>query len=224
MRSISSGGKKQGVSLCRNCTGSPQRCSRMPRKRRYFSGDHRSLNRRRYEGIKEKCSRTHDLQAVDPDIESAADHVDVGGGIPVGAGVRAIGIAKGDVDAWNLLVLKDIADNVPNGDIRADGELADTVAVLVRMAVTPEVVFKLTIGRMRLDKAAVANFERQRRGSEVAVLLAQIVADNTVDNKRSVHIERRGEGFAPRQVPPLIRADKAAGFNPFEARREIGDQ
>src|SRR5581483_2090342 len=129
MRSISSAGKKQGVSLWRNCGGSPHSFSRMPRKRRYFSGDHWSLNWRRYEGIKKKGSAVHDLHAVDPDVESAPHNVDMRRGIPVRTGMRAVGIPKSDMDARNLLVLENVPDHVAHPDIGADGELAHAIAV-----------------------------------------------------------------------------------------------
>src|SRR5579884_1061972 len=111
MRSISSAGKKHGVSLWRNGTGSPHCRSRISRKRRYLAGDQLSLNGRRYEGIKQERSVVHDGNAVDADIETAADHIDVRGGIPVRAGMGAIRIAEGDVNAGDLFVLQNIADH-----------------------------------------------------------------------------------------------------------------
>ena len=52
-------------------------------------------------------------RSSDPDVEARADDVDVGRREPVGAGVVAVGIAEGDVDAGKLLVLQDVADDVP---------------------------------------------------------------------------------------------------------------
>ena len=73
-------------------------------------------------------------------LNFAADDVDVGGGIPVGAGVRAVGIAERDVDAGIFLVLQDLADDMLQVDVGADGEFADAVAVLVGVGVLPEIV------------------------------------------------------------------------------------
>src|ERR1039458_7237821 len=125
-------GRKQGVSLWRNCVAMPLRCSIDARKRWYFRGVQARLNCCRSEGIKEKLSAAHDLPAVDPDIELAPHHVDMGGGVPIGAGVRAIGIAERDVDSGDLLVLQNIADHVVDADVGADGELAHAVAELDR--------------------------------------------------------------------------------------------
>src|ERR1035441_1843357 len=131
MRSISGAGRKQGVSLWRNWVATPLRSSSSARKRAYTDGVQRWLNFRRSEGIKEKRSAAHDLPAVDPDVELAPHDVDMGGRVPIGAGVGAVGIAEGDVDAGDFFVLQDVADDIPHTDVGADGELADAVAHLV---------------------------------------------------------------------------------------------
>ena len=68
-----------------------------------------------------------DLLVVEPDVEVAADAVDVRGALPGLAGVLAIRMAEGDVDAGEFLVLQNVADDVRAGDVGADGELADAV-------------------------------------------------------------------------------------------------
>ena len=67
------------------------------------------------------------------------------GRVPVGAGVRAVGIAERDVDAGELLVLQDVADDVRQLDVGADRELADAIGVLVGVRVVPEVVLELVV-------------------------------------------------------------------------------
>ena len=47
------------------------------------------------------------------------------------AGVFAIGIAEGDVDAGKFFILQNIADNAGDADVGADSEFAYAVGVLV---------------------------------------------------------------------------------------------
>src|SRR4051794_37204295 len=124
MVSITLPGRKHGVSLWRNGTGSPQRCCSRARKRAYFASVKSRLNRRRWEGIKQECSAVHDLPAIDPDIEIAAHYVNVSRRIPIRAGVRAVRIAERNVYARDLLVLQNIADHAAHTGVRADGEFA----------------------------------------------------------------------------------------------------
>jgi hypothetical protein len=51
----------------------------------------------------------------------------MGGGFPGSAGVGAVGISEGDVDTWELLILKNVADDFMDTDVGADGEFADTI-------------------------------------------------------------------------------------------------
>ena len=88
----------------------------------------------------EEPARFHDLLAVEPDVEIAADAVDVRLGEPRLAGVLGVGMAEGDVDAGNFFVLQDVPDDVRAGRVRADGELAHAVAVFVRARVGAEFV------------------------------------------------------------------------------------
>src|SRR5215472_6264186 len=90
--------------------------------------------------LDQKLAFAHDQLVIDPDVEFPADDVDVSGGVPVGAGMSAVGIAKCDVDAGILLVLQDLSDDVLEIDIGADGKLADAIAVGIGVRVLPEVV------------------------------------------------------------------------------------
>src|ERR1039457_3934831 len=166
-------GRKHGVSLWRKGTGSPQRSSSRARKRSCFASEYSRLKRWRWEGIKQECSAAHDLAAVDPDVEIAAHDVDVGRRVPVRAGVRAVRIAERDVNAGDFLVLENVADDVMDGDVGADGELAHAVAVLVGMAVAPELGFEFLIVAAGFAQAAFRHFDGQRILAQVAVLLAE---------------------------------------------------
>ena len=55
----------------------------------------------------------------------------------------SIGIAEGDVDAGELLVLQDVADDLVNPEVGADGELAYAVGVFIGVGVGPEIVAQL---------------------------------------------------------------------------------
>src|ERR1035438_5897607 len=154
MVSIRLPGRKHGVSLWRKGTGSPQRSSSTARKRACFASEYSRLKRRRWEGIKQECSAAHDLAAVDPDVEIAAHDVDVGRRVPVRAGVRAVRIAERDVNAGDFLVLENVADDVMDGDVGADGEFAHAVAVLVGVAVAPELGFQFPVGAVGFSQAA----------------------------------------------------------------------
>ena len=97
--------------------------------------------------LNQKASIPHDLLFVDPDVEAGTDDVDVGGRVPVGAGVGAVRVPEGDVNARELLVLQDVADDVRELDVGADGELADAIGVLVGVRVGPERRLQLLVCR-----------------------------------------------------------------------------
>src|SRR5579863_8162499 len=63
----------------------------------------------------EKFAVAHDLfftvGGFEPDVEAEADDINVRAGTPGGAGVFAVGIAEGDVDAGKFFVLEDVADD-----------------------------------------------------------------------------------------------------------------
>ena len=66
---------------------------------------------------------------------------------PGGAGVFAVGIAEGDVDAGKFFVLQDVADDALDADVGADGEFADAVGVFVGVGVGPEVAARVVCWR-----------------------------------------------------------------------------
>src|ERR1700729_1266234 len=95
-------------------------------------------------GLNQKLALTHNLllalRAFEPDVEIETDYIDVGGRTPLGAGVLAIWIAEGDVDAGEFFILQDVADHVRDADVGADRELAYTIGVFVAMGILPEIV------------------------------------------------------------------------------------
>ncbi len=80
---------------------------------------------------------------------------------PGRAGVLAVGIAEGDVDAGKFFVLEDVADDALDAEVGADGEFADAVGVLVGVGVGPEVasscLFALEQLTMRLPAISMVS-------------------------------------------------------------------
>ena len=100
---------------------------------------------------------SHDLAAIRPNIEMAADHVNMRCGTPFGAGMRAVRIAKRHMHAWQFLILEYVADNIPQTDISADSEFAHTITVGVAMGVFPELAFKRFVRRMHFHQPVLCN-------------------------------------------------------------------
>src|ERR1035437_10144527 len=193
-------GRKHGVSLWRKGTGSPVRSSSRARKRACFASEYSRLKRWRWKGSKQECSAAHNLAAVDPDVEIAAHDVDVGRRVPVRPGVCAVRITKGDVNAGNFLVLENVADDVVNGDVGADGEFAHAVAVLVGMTVAPELGFEFLVGAVGFPQAAVHDLDGQRSVAQDAVLLAEVIAHYAIDHEAAVDAFRGSEGLPAGQI------------------------
>src|SRR6266851_2503703 len=131
----------------------------------------------------------------------------MGGGLPWGSGVGAVGVAEGYVDAGEFFVLEDVADDALDADVGADGELADAVGVFVGVGVGPEVALEFLI---------------RRRRAEDAVAGAEEVADDAVDDEDAVDFAGRGEALAAGEVAPLFGADDAGGFEPAVFGVELG--
>ena len=73
--------------------------------------------------------------------------------LPVGVRLAAVGIAEREVHAGHLLVLQQDADHLAQAEVGAERQLADAVAVLVGVAVVPEVVLEIARARTRADTA-----------------------------------------------------------------------
>ena len=90
------------------------------------------------------------------------------------------------------------------------------------MRVLPELLLQLAIARML---QATMRFFAMVMVSGVAASepyrCAEIVADHAVHDEGAVHLAGSGEDFAARQVAPLVRADDAAGLEPFVTGIEL---
>ena len=146
----------------------------------------------------------------------------MGTGAPGGAGVFAVGVAEGDVDAGEFFVLQDVSDDALDAEVGADGEFADAVGVFVGVGVGPEIGFKLLVGAGAGDDAVGGDLNGERSGGEEAVAGAEPVPDYSVDDKGAVDFAGRGEAFAAGEIAPLFRGDDAGGFEPFVAGVHVG--
>ncbi len=170
------------------------------------------------------CSVTRFGPASDSSqmLKPRPDNVDVRAGTPGRAGVLAVGIAESDVDAGELLVLQNVADDALDAEICTNRKLADAVGVLVGVGVGPEVGFELLVCARAAHDAVGGDLDGQRRGFEQAIARAEPVANNAIHNKGSVDLSGRGEALAAGQVAPLLRRDDAGGFKPLVAGIHLG--
>ena len=98
-----------------------------------------------------KLPTPHHLFAIEPDVEIAADTVDVRFGRPIGARVPGIGMTESDVHTGNFFVLQNISDHVSARGVGADGEFADAVAVFVRRRVSAKFFQQLLVLTPKID-------------------------------------------------------------------------
>jgi hypothetical protein len=89
--------------------------------------------------------------------------------------------------ARHLLVLQQDSDHFPKAQVGAERQLTDAIAVLVCMAVVPEVAFEVRAIALRRLEPAPTDFEHQRSVVETAVLGVEIVARCSVADERAVH-------------------------------------
>jgi len=88
----------------------------------------------------QKPSFPHYLLPVEPDVEIAADAVDMRFGSPVCAGMFGVGMTERDMDAGNFFVLQDVSDDMRAGGVCTNRKFADPVAVFVSACVSPKFV------------------------------------------------------------------------------------
>src|SRR5438128_360341 len=172
--------------------------------------------------LDQKVPALHYLFAVEPDVEIAADAVDVSFGNPVRAGVFGIGMTKRNVDSGNFFVLQNVSNDVCAGCVGPDREFAYPIAVFIRARVSAKFVAQVLIFRLQRSDTIVFHFDRERIGFQIAKAFTQIIADHTIDHEDTVRVHRRSENFAAGKVTPFIARDNAAGFEPFQLRRQFG--
>src|SRR5206468_12607306 len=164
----------------------------------------------------QESSALHYLLAVEPDIEIAADAVDMRFRDPLCAGVLCVRMTKCDMHSGNFFILQNMADDMSTGGVCANGKFADAATVLISAGVSAKFVAQiLVLGAQRAD-TIVFHLDCERIGFEIAKAFAQVIADHAVNHEDAIRIHWRGKNFAARQVAPFVRCDDAAGLEPFE--------
>src|SRR5436190_8338185 len=102
-----------------------------------------------YSKLYQKLSSLHHLFAVEPDVEVAADAVDMCLGDPVCAGVLGIGMAKSDVNTGDFFILQNMSNNVRASGVSADGKFAYAVAVFVGASVGAKFLAQVLVFRLQ---------------------------------------------------------------------------
>lgn len=159
---------------------------------------------------------------VEPDVEAQSHHIYVRAGAPGGAGMFAVGVAEGDVDAGEFLILEDVADDALDAEVGADGEFADAVGVFVGVGVGPEIGFELLVVACAGHDAIGGDLNGERGGGEEAVAGAEPVPYYSVDDKGAVDFAGRGEAFAAGEIAPFLSGDDAGSFEPFVGGIHVG--
>jgi len=160
----------------------------------------------------QKLPAFHHLFAVEPDIEIAADAVDVRFRNPVRASVLGIGMTEGDVNARNFFILQNVADDVRTGGVGAARKFADPIAVFICAGVSAKFVAQVFILARQRPDAVVFYFDRERIGFEIAETLAQIITDYAINHEHALGVHRRSKNFATGKIAPFVARDDAAGL------------
>ena len=74
---------------------------------------------------------------------------------------------------------------------------------------------------MQSANSIVFDFNREWVRLQITKSFAQVVTDHAVHNKHAISVHWRGENFAAGQIAPLVTCNDAAGFEPFEFRRQL---
>jgi len=78
---------------------------------------------------------------IDPHVAFPRQHIHMRFRFPVRVRLASIRIAKRDMHAGKFFVLQQNPNHFREAEIRSKRQLADTVAVFIRMAVIPELFF-----------------------------------------------------------------------------------
>jgi hypothetical protein len=87
----------------------------------------------------------HHLFAIEPDVEIAADAVNVCLGHPVCASVLGIGMTKSDVNTGDFFILQNVSNDVRASGVGADCKFTHAVAVFVGAGVGAKFVAQILI-------------------------------------------------------------------------------
>src|SRR5271155_3850004 len=148
----------------------------------------------------QKLPIPHNLLVVHPDVELPPHHINMGRRIPLRPSMSPVGIPKRNMHSRILFILQDLPNHFLQIDVRPNGKLAHSVAVLVGMGVLPEVVFEFAILRVRFCEPVLLHVSGQWSLSQAAKLRAQIVAHHAINDKGPIPFTGSCENFSARQV------------------------
>ncbi len=95
------------------------------------------------EAVEQIAALTNHLLFVDPDIASARQHVHMRSRTPRCMRLAAVRIAESKMHARQFLILQQHTNHVGQAEVRAEGQFANAVAVLIRVAIFPEFLFQI---------------------------------------------------------------------------------
>src|SRR4051812_16657052 len=130
-------------------------------------------------------------------------------------------MAKGNVDTGDRLVLQDIADDTGAGGVRPDGKLAHAIAVLVGRSVGAELFEQLPMVALQVNDTVLLHIDGEGGIVQVAIFLAEIIADHAIDYEAPVRVAWGREDFASGKIPPLVGRNDPARLQPFQSWRKI---
>ena len=85
------------------------------------------------------------MLSIEPDVEVAADAVDVCLGQPVCASMLGVGMTKSDVNTGDFFILQNVSNDMRASSVGADGKFAYTVAVFVSGGVGPKFIAQILV-------------------------------------------------------------------------------
>src|SRR5450631_4021646 len=151
-------------------------------------------------GCDQEPSITHDLFrsrfGFQPDVKTQSNDINVCSRTPRCAGVFAIGIAEGDMDAWKFFVLQDIAYHSFHAEIGADRELSDAIRVFICVGIIPKIFFKLLVDGTATHDAVSDNLNGERSCLKQAITRAKPITYYAVHYKYAINLTGGGEALA----------------------------
>src|SRR5271170_1396795 len=126
------------------------------------------------------------------------------------------------MDAGELFVLQDVANDAVNANVGADGKFSYSIRVFVGVGVGPEVALEGFVLAGDASDAVAFDVDGEGVGAEDAVAGAEKVADNPVDDEDTVDFARGSEALAAGKVAPLFGADDARGLEPAVVGVKLG--
>ena len=130
-------------------------------------------------------------------------------------------MTKSNMDAGNFFVLQNVSYDVCASRVGTDGKFANPIAVFIRARVSAKFVAQVLIFRLQRSDTIVFHFDRERIGFQITEAFTQVIADHPIHHEHTVRVQWRSENFPAGKVAPFIARDNAAGFEPFQLRRQF---